>query len=66
MGNGLTRDQMIHFVACNVLLGNDAFSYLLPRIYFLSVSFGFLHVSSFLPRVLIISSAAMYLKPSVM
>ena len=45
--NGLTRVQMIHFVACNVLLGNKAFSYLLPRIYSLSVSFGCVHVSSF-------------------
>jgi len=47
MDNGLTRDQMIHIVACNVLLETEAFSYLLPRIYFLSVSFGCVHVSSF-------------------
>jgi len=47
MDNGLTRDQMIHFVACNVLLGKEAFSYLLSRIYFISVSFGCVQVSSF-------------------
>lgn len=32
MGNGLTRDQMIHCVACNVPLEKGAFSYLLPSI----------------------------------
>jgi len=59
MDNGLTRDQMIHFVACNVLFGKEAFSYLLPRIYFISVSFGCAQVSSFrLPAKVLLKPSA--------